>query len=113
MVRPSCSEEAAGLRAALAAAIPSASKSAFLQQKVSSSALSLALSRMDQGSGLAFLVSRLLKGICSSLLHKPVPPCLPLSSTTLPHVSDSQAPTCPATVLQEVTHPPILPDDRR
>lgn len=109
-VRPFCSEEAAGLRAACYS-LPPVNLPAFLwlEQLLLPLPrfLRLALRLTDQDPELGFLFSRLLRGISSSLLHRPGPPGLQVSSTALPHVCISQSATCPAALpptSQEVTH---------
>lgn len=63
---------------------------------------------MEQVSRLGFLVSWLLKGISSSLLHGPFPPCFQVSPAALPQICASHLPS---------SHPPprgdsLLPSQR-
>lgn len=116
MVRPFCSEEAARLRAACYSlppvSLPSWSRGPEQLLLPLPWSLRLALSLTDQDPGLRVLFSRLLKGISNSLLHRPVPSGLQVSSTALPHVCISQSAICPATLSPPPRGDPLLPSSQ-
>lgn len=116
MVRSFYSEETAGLRASCYSlppvSLPSWSRGPEQLLLPLLRSLRLALSLTDQDPGLGFLFSRLLKGISSSLLHRPVLPDLQVSSTALPYVCISQSATCPATLPPPRRGDPLLPSSQ-
>lgn len=85
-------------------AIPLASESVFLQQRARAASPPPPPPRppqagpvlMEQVSRLGFLVSWLLKGISSSLLHGTFPPCFQVSPAALPQICASHLPSSDA-----------------